>query len=218
PFFFGGTKYNYADDSRGEVIIDSAGNIYVTTSTQSANFPITANAFQNTLAGNQDACVFKMNSTLTQLIWSTYLGGANDDAGYSIKIDDAGDVLVCGGTTSFDFPITPNAYNATYRGGFSDGFIVKLTPAGDSLITSTYIGTTAYDQVFFLDTDEDGFVYALGQTTGNFPIFSNVYNNPNSGQFIICLNATLDSLVFSTTFGRSDGDPDISPTAFLVDN
>src|SRR6185503_14310811 len=75
-----------------------------------------------------------------------------------------------------------------------------------------------YDQSYFIDQDASGSIYVVGQTDGNYPVTSGVYTNANSGQYLTALTSNLSSIVFSTIFGRGDGDPDISPTAFLVDN
>ena len=64
----------------------------------------------------QDGCVFKLNSDLTSLLWSTYLGGSGQDAAYSLQFNLSGDVYVCGGTTSNDFPTTSGALNSAYIG------------------------------------------------------------------------------------------------------
>src|SRR5690606_41146310 len=105
----------YGDEFRGEIMVDELGYCYVATSTQSDDFPI-VNGFQSTKNGVQDAVVFKLSPNLDNLIWSTYLGGSNKDAAYSLKIDDSLNVFVTGGTTSLDFPTTTGAINPSYLG------------------------------------------------------------------------------------------------------
>ncbi len=216
-FSFGTLVYNYGDQFRGEVVTDGAGNIYAVSSTLSSNFP-TAGAFQGNSGGGQDAVVFKFNGSLTALIWSSYLGGSGADAGYNIVLDDQNNVYVSGGTGSANFPATSGSLNAAYRGGRADGYIANISASGSSLPAATFIGTGAYDQSYFIDQDADGTIYVVGQTEGTYPATTGVYSNPGSGQYLAALTADLDSAVFSTIFGRGDGDPDISPTAFLVDN
>lgn len=65
----GKLKANYGDDARGEIIADASNNVYVATCTKSANFPTTSNAFQGSIGGAQDGCVFKFNSSLSTLLF-----------------------------------------------------------------------------------------------------------------------------------------------------
>jgi len=214
---YGALVYSYGDQFRGEVLLDAAGNIYSTSSTLSTNFPATAGAFQTTSGGGQDAVIFKFNTSLTTLVWSSYLGGSGADAGYNILIDDLNNVYVSGGTEG-GFPATAGSLYPAYQGGRSDGYIAKISASGNSILNATYIGTSGYDQSYFIDADGDGTVYVVGQTDGSFPVNGTVYSNANSGQYLAALTPNLSSFVFSTVFGTGDGDPDISPTAFLVDN
>jgi hypothetical protein len=111
-------KYNYGDDARSEVIVDNAGNIYVAGATMSSNFPVTTTAIKNTLTGAQDGVVFKLNPSLTTLMWSTYLGGSNADAAYVLALNiQQNKLYVAGGTKSSDFPNSANVLWPTYQIG-----------------------------------------------------------------------------------------------------
>ncbi|MFM2375655.1 MAG: hypothetical protein RLZZ165_752 [Bacteroidota bacterium] len=208
-------KYNYGDDARGEINTDDNGNVYIASCTQSRDFPTTQGAFRPQSSGSQDGVVFKFNPALSSLTWSTHLGGSGDDAAYSIKIDPAYGVYVCGGTASSNFPTTVGTLSASYRGGI-DGFITHLNSTGTGMIASTFIGTGAYDQTYFLEVDADGDVYVVGQTRGSMPITPGVWSMGTTGQFIQKLSPDLARLVYSTAFGAG-GSVNISPTAFLVD-
>jgi gliding motility-associated-like protein len=204
---------NYGDELRGEVVVDANDNVYIASCTRSTNFPV-RNAIANTLNGALDGVVFRMNPTLSILDWSTYLGGNGFDAAYSLRIASTGEVLVCGGTTSTSFPITPGTLNNSY-GGATDGFVARLSSAG-SLLNSTFLGTNNFNQAYLLDLDQQNNVYVFGTTVGSYPITAGVYANGGSGQFIHALPPTLNRTLFSTVVGASRGRPDISPTAFLV--
>ncbi|MEX2590847.1 MAG: PKD domain-containing protein, partial [Chitinophagales bacterium] len=210
-------QYNYGDQFRGEVIVDEQDNIYVASSTLSSNFPTTAGVFQAASSGGQEAVVFKFNTNLSTLQWSSYLGGSGVDAGYSLKLDNSNDLLVCGGTTSSNLANTSGALNTTYQGGAADGYVSKINNSGTQLIRSTYIGTSAYDQAYFVETDRMNNVYLYGQSRGIYPLTPGVYSNFNTKQFIHKLDNSLSSTLFSTTFGAGTSVPNISPTAFLVD-
>lgn len=216
-FTSGNLKRNYGDQNRGEVNIDAAGNIYVASCTHSVNYPVTPGALQSAFGGGQDGCAFKLNSNCSQLLWSTFLGGTNDDACYSLDIGPAGTLYVAGGTMSNNFPSTSGTIHTTYQGGLYDGFISLINATGTALLASSYIGTTGNDQLYFVKLDGAGNVYFVGQTTGIYPVQNAIYSNPNSGQFISKLNPQLNAVFYSTVFGSGSGLPNISPTAFLVD-
>ncbi|MFN8310918.1 MAG: PKD domain-containing protein [Chitinophagales bacterium] len=213
-------NYNYADEIRGEVDLDENDNVIVATCTRSSDFPVTNHTYQGTYGGGRmDGCVFKLNSSLSQMIWGSYLGGSQDDAAYSIAFDKNKDIYVAGGTLSPDFPVTIGAYEGSFNGGRCDGFISHLTKDGRQLLHSTYYGSPAYDQIYFVECSKKNEVYVLGQTEiGDSTFIKNsLYNKPGSGQFISKLSPQLDSVRFSNVFGSGSGKPDISPTAFLVD-
>ncbi|MCS6968304.1 MAG: PKD domain-containing protein [Cytophagales bacterium] len=204
---------NYGDELRGEVVVDSRDNVYIASCTRSTNFPV-RNAFASSLSGPIDGVVFRMNPTLTSLEWGTYLGGNGYDAAYSLRVASTGEVLVCGGTTSTSFPITSGALQSTYAGA-TDGFVVRFSATG-GLLNSTFLGTPNFNQAYLLDLDQENNVYVFGTTVGAYPVTAGVYSNPNSGQFIHALPPTLNRTIFSTVVGTSRGRPDLSPTAFLV--
>ncbi|MDR2009582.1 MAG: gliding motility-associated C-terminal domain-containing protein [Bacteroidales bacterium] len=212
--------FNYGDGARGEVIVDSEEMVYVGTSTFSTDFPSGINrGYQTSNGGGQDGVVFKLSSDMSQLVWSSYLGGTNDDAIFSICLDNAGDVLVTGGTVSRNFPVTQGAYNTSHNGGSTDAFISKLNPSGNVLLNSTYFGSDKYDNAFFVRTDKSDNVFICGQTkaSGNTLVYNVGYYRSNSGQFITKFNSSLSSVIWSTVFGSGNGRPNISITAFTVD-
>lgn len=207
---------NYGDQFRGEIMLDSMNNVLIGSSSNSTNFP-TSNSFQLTQIGGQDGVVFKLSADFSTMLWSTYYGGTNNDACYSVKIDSSYNILIGGGTSSNDLPGTAGAYTTTYQGGETDGYVAKISPDGSSLVRTSYIGTNDYDQVFFIEIDRWDNVYLLGQSNGNIPIVNAAYSVPNSGQFIMKLLPDLSAVDYSTVFGSGSGVFDISPAAFLVD-
>jgi len=118
------------DDQGNRIAVDSAGNAYVTGTTSSTNFP-TMNPFQAANGGGTDAFVAKLNSPGTALVYSTYLGGSDNDFGYGIAVDSSGNAYVTGGTYSTDFP-TKNPLQATFGGGLSDAFVAKINATGSA--------------------------------------------------------------------------------------
>ena len=212
-------RYNYADEIRGEIDIDKNNNIYVVSCTRSSDYPVTSNAFQPTYGGGQiDACVTKLDNGLQNVIWSSFLGGEKHDAGYSLALDVNDDLLVTGGTESLQFPVTNGVYQPIFQGGRSDGFVTRISKNGQTIMNSTYYGSTTYDQSYFVEVDQNNSVYLFGQTehTGTNFIENATWNIPGSGQFISKLSPQLNTRTYSTVFGAGNG-INISPTAFLVD-
>jgi gliding motility-associated-like protein len=218
---FGNLKHNYGDDARSEVQVDKNGNVYVVASTKSTNFPVTGNALQSTLKGTQDGVICKLDSNLSNLIYSTYVGGNGDDAAYVIVFDtNQTHFYVGGGTQSTNFPSTAGTLYSSYQGGPADGFILKFLNSGNyAMQAGTFMGTSNEDQVYGLQVDRENMVYAEGQSLGGaFPINNVAYSNANSSQYLIKLDSNLSTNIFSTEYGS--GDPshtNISPVAFLVD-
>jgi gliding motility-associated-like protein len=214
----GTLKYNFADDFRGDVFVDSFNMIYVAATSRSRNFPTTSFSVQPTHAGGTDAVVFKIDSLLQNLLWSTFIGGSNDDAAYSVKVID-GMVYVAGGTASPNIERYGNGAFPLFLGGVSDGFITSLSADSGIMNTFSFYGTTSYDQIYFLDYDSKKNLYVSGQTKGVIPRTSERYGQDNTGQFIARFNSDLKSIDFQTTFGfrTANNKPDLCPSAFLVD-
>ncbi len=211
------TNYFYGDGYRGDITTDSIGNIYATGVTQSSNFPTTTGCLQNNLKGFQDGVVFCLNPSLSNLKWSTYIGGDSIDALYSIDLSKNKGIFLSGGTQSPNFPGTAGHYQAVYGGGQTDGIICNLDYTGKTMLHASYFGTNAYDQIFSLDLDKDNLVYVVGQSLGNIPISPGVYNNPKAHQFLACLNPDLSTKIWSTVFGSARPNVDLTINAFLVD-
>tara|TARA_Y100000593_G_C4322928_1_gene344898 strand:- start:9622 stop:12618 length:2997 start_codon:yes stop_codon:yes gene_type:complete len=209
-------QHNYGDQYRGEIFLDQDNNVYIASSTRSADFPA-INAFDNSLGGHQDGVIIKLDSSLSNVKFSSYIGGSLEDAGYSVKVDSSFNVYVCGGTVSSDFPTTSGVLSTTFNGGKADGYIIKIDSLGNNVLASTFIGTSSYDQCYFLDLDYFGNVYTVGQTKGAMPITPGVYNNAGSSIFIQKLQNDLSALYYSTVVGNGNTVADFSPTAFLVD-
>jgi gliding motility-associated-like protein len=206
---------NYGDGNRGEVIVDDADNIIVSSVTHSSDLP-TKLGFQNTYGGGtQDGCVMRFNSNLSELQWGSYFGGSGDDGCYSIKENSQGDLYISGGTTSSNLKKTGGSFGVSYKGSV-DGFLAKISSNGSTLKNVSYIGTSNYDQNYLVDVDSDDKVYCFGQSEGNMPVSDGVYNNAGSKQFIHKYNSNLSSLELSTVIGNGSAATELVPTALLV--
>ncbi len=196
-----------------KIAVDASGDAYVTGFTQSFNFPHTAGAFQNALAGSQNAFVTELNPGGTGLVYSTYLGGNSVDAGNDIAIDSNGDAYTTGYTYSSNFPTTSGALQSTWTGGFS-AFVTKLNPTGSGLVYSTYLGG-GYEWGTGIAVDTSGDAYVSGFTgSSNFPTTAGAFQtNFQAGcdpifcgdGFVTKLNPTGSGLIYSTLLGGGDG-------------
>ncbi|TGE27262.1 DUF7948 domain-containing protein [Hymenobacter metallicola] len=217
----GALVHNYGDQFRGDVITDGSGNVYLTSATTSVNFPLASTtSIQSRNAGGYDAVVCKLSPDLKTLLWSTYLGGTATDAAYSIQLDAKRDVYVSGGTTSTNFPTTPGSYKPQHPTNDADGFVAHISADGTRIEQATYLGTSSYDQAYFVQLDAAANVYVLGQTSGTYPATAGLYATPNGRQFVQKLDPTLTRSLYATQFGGINPSLNtlLSPTAFLVDD
>jgi len=179
--FLGGTLNDWANG----VAIDSAGNAVISGNTNSTDFPSTG-GFDMTLGGTQDAFVAKVSGT-GALLWSSYLGGSTSDAANAIAVDGSGNAFVVGQAQSTDFPTT-GGFDTTYGGGFSDGFLTKISGTG-TLSWSTYLGGLTPDEARAVAVDASGNVVVVGDTAGSdFPIgggFDSTYNGAGRDAFVL---------------------------------
>ncbi len=221
---------NYGDDSRSEVILDGAGNIYVAAQTKSTDFPVTSGAFQSTIGGNQDGVVLKINPSCTNVTWASYLGGSNDDGAFVLDINpNTQEIYVGGGTRSGNFPgIAAGTIGPTFNGGTDqnndpapDGFVAIISNNGSNLIRSTYIGTNSVDIIYGLKFDRRAIPYIMGTTRGSWAARGTpaplTFGGAQNSQFIAKLQPDLSAYIYTTTFGNGSGKPNMSPVAFLVD-
>ncbi len=210
------TAWNYGDSFRGEVALDPSQRPVVATCTASTDIPTTPGAPMTAYGGgDQDGYVFRMDAGLTTLQFATYFGGSATDAAYGVQFDSAGDIYVTGGTNSANLPMAGSPFDATFNGTL-DGWIAHFAPGGPLLVSSTYVGTSAYDQCYFVQLDPADQVYVVGQTHGAYPVTPGKYTDPGSSQFIHKFSADLSTSSWSTVIGAGTGAEDISPGAFLV--
>jgi hypothetical protein len=211
----GNLAQNYGDNFRGEIILDNNQDVIIASSTQSSDFPMVG-AYQSVFGGGQqDALFVKLNNGLSSLMWSTFYGGSNFDAGYSVQVNAANELYATGGTlsTNLSFP----SGNSTSNNGATDGYILRFANGTMNFMHGTFVGTSAYDQTYFVQLDDDGFAYVYGQTKGNMTITPGLYGTATAGQFVRKYSANLNTIVWTTKIGGPSGNNHVlSPTAFLV--
>jgi hypothetical protein len=164
--YFGGNCSEFS----GDITSDNQNNIYITGRTCSQNFP-TVNAYQEELNGYYNIFVTKLNANLSEIIYSTYIGGSQDDYGNSISVDDWGRVYVGGYSSSSDFP-TVNSFQEE-KISHTDGILFVFGEDGSELLYSTFIGGSG-GSVYVRDIQViQDYVFLVGYTfSSNFPIFN----------------------------------------------
>ncbi len=202
-----------------EVAFDDSGNIYVISNTNSLNFPVTTDAFQTALSGSLDGFIIKLDPSCSKLLYSSYLGGSGDDSLYGLWFNSKGQIVVCGATTSPDFPTTPGVLHTSSPGGATDGFVCIIDP-DKGLVHSSYLGTNQADYAFRCQVDRDDHIYVMGRTLGNYPIHpTGVYARYGTDMFIDKLAPDLSASLRSTRIGNTiGGGIRFIPTAFLLDD
>ena len=205
--YLGGSRYNCARS----IGMDKSGNVYVTGETKSSDFPVTPGAYDTAYNGEGDVFVSKFDGDLKNLLASTYIGGSGCDWGYSIDLDNSGNVYLAGATSSSDFPVTPGAYDNTYNGGCYDAFVSKLDGNLQTVLAATYLGgSVGYEYARSMSIDSTGNVYITGSTSSSdFPVTPGAYDGTFNGKedvFVSKFDENLKYLLASTYLGGSGCD------------
>ena len=185
--------------------VDESGNIYLTALTEASDFPL-QDPFQDSVAGDLDAVVVKLNSAGDELVYATYLGGSANEGGHGIGVDATGSAYITGTTSSTDFPLMNPLQEA--HGGDTDGFVTKLSPEGNALIYSTFYGGTSGEGPCALALDSAGNAYITGSTDGGTLPLVNPFQS-QAGEFFVGfvakISASGDRLIFSSFLGGHQG-------------
>lgn len=206
------------DDNCNAVAVDSNGLVYIAGSTASDLFPTTNGAYDESHNGFKDIWIAKMDpskSGADQMVWSTFLGGSDDDGCNNIALDSTGAVTVVGATDSSDIPVTTGAFDTSYNGN-KDSYAARIDSSGSVLLWATYIGGSAEDRSGGLRTmhmTTDGIVTLTGRTEStDFPTTTGAFQATNAGDvdmFVACFDPAQSGnaqLLYATYFGGSDFD------------
>jgi uncharacterized repeat protein (TIGR02543 family) len=216
------------DDNVWDLAIHpTTGEVYVAGVTQSANFPNTSGGAQSSFGGGSvdypyDAFVARLNSTITQILNATYLGGSGDEGARALAIHPTtGEVYVAGGTSSTNFPNTSFGAQSNHRGGSArdpyDAFVVRLNSTLTQILNATYLGGSGGEYAFALAIGPapNYYVYVAGETSSaDFPNTTGGAQSSYRGgsalypydAFVARLDSTLTQIFQSTYLGGSDTD------------
>ncbi len=188
------------------IVRDDAGYVYVCGWTTSSNFPLTPGAYDQQYV-IREGFVARFTPDVRTLVFSTYLGGSDDDYLTALDVDEDGNVYLVGFTESSNFPVV-NAYDNTFNGGWRDAVVAKLSADGTFLYFSTYLGGTSYDYAYDVAVAQDRSVWVYGNTySSNFPIVNQLYNYSGwYDLFLTHIDSSGQNLLFSTFIGGSAHD------------
>ena len=205
-----------AEDTINSLALDGAGNVYVTGSTDSRDFPLTTGSvrpLQNTFGGVSDAFVSKLSATGNALLYSTYLGGSQSDFGNDIAVTASGQAVVTGATSSLNFPTLNPLRMPTQTQELPDAFVTRLKADGSGVDYSTYLGGGSVDSAQAVVVDAAGNVTLAGFTSSSdFPALNPVQEkqrqplNNESDAFVTRLNASGTAFTFSSYLGGLNQD------------
>jgi len=194
-----------------DIEVDADGNAHVTGSTYSKEFPTTTGAFDeehNQFEYYSDVFYFELNRDGSDLLYSTYIGGDDDDTGYCLELDPSGYVYITGSTWSMDFPVTKGAYETEHY-GWTDVFVLKLDTASSALSYCTFVGGNDEEEGHGLVLDSSNNAYVTGYTWSNdLPWTPDAYDTSFNGvsidSYVFKLNPTGSSLLYLTYLGGSE--------------
>lgn len=194
-----------SDNVSFAIAVDGNGAAYVTGGTRYPDFSTTPGAFDTTLYWS-NVFVIKLNAAGSALAYAAYLGGYNDDRGYSIAVDQSGAAFVTGLTYSSDFPSTSGAFDTTFNGGGTDAFAAKLNAAGSALVYATFLGGSGGEGANDIAVDRSGAAFVTGNAySSDFPTtpgaFDTTVNGADHDAFVVKLNASGSALAYATFLG-----------------
>ncbi len=205
-------------DNQGSIKVDGSGNLFITATSWSGNFPLTDDAFDkyNNETGEEEwkwrsgkVVLVKLDPFGSELLYSTYIGGSDWDTANGLDLDSEGFVYVFGSTSSYDFPLTKGAYD-TSMDSWSSLFVFKFNIKTSSMVYSTFLGGSDYQSGYDLKVDGSGRAYVVGDTGSfDFPTTDGAYQTEINGWsdlFVTAFDPTGSSLFVSTLLGGSDSD------------
>lgn len=199
--------------NRDEIIAVSAdkdNNLVLTGITWSDDYPVTSDCPDNALNGERDGFITVLNPTLSEIIFSTYIGGnAVDHFSGPVQIDDSNIVLLSGSTRSQDFPVTPDAMHENLIGG-EDGFIMRFNLNTRSITYSSFFGGREDDEIGFISLyGENKYILAGISRSADFPTTPDASDRSFNGGYDIVLSVLdnrLKKIEYSTFIGGSEDD------------
>jgi hypothetical protein len=224
--FLGGSS----TDAGNEIAIDGEGNFIISGSTSSQDFPITNDALQDTINGEERDCFLAKFNDSWELIYATFLGGSHMDDCFGLALDASDDIHVVGRSWSPDFPVTPDAIQESYsqesyNEDAVDSIYSEISADGRALIYSTYLGYDSWDSFLNVGFDPEGNVVLSGLAgTGGFPVVR-AFQGEHAGYSDVILmvlspggEILLSTYLGGMSFEHPSGQAMVGGTLILVGN
>jgi len=193
-------------DCTVDIATDASGNTYVTGWTYSPDFPTVVGPDLSWNGAASDGFVAKIDASGDFFVYCGFLGGSDDDAGQGIAADASGAAFVTGSTRSDDFP-TVGGLDPTFHGGLEDAFVLKVSPTGDALLYSGFLGGAGIEEGNAIAVDDAGAAYVTGSTTStDFPTLGALdptYNGGDCDAFVAKVHPDGSALAYSGFLGGS---------------
>lgn len=200
------------------IVVDESGNAFLTGFAEPPHglsfYPTTEGSFQPAAKGSFDAFITKLDPAGSALVYSSFLGGLENEDGRGIAIDGAGNAYVTGVTNSTDFPASVGAYQTTFQSTPTpqdDGFVAKVNPAGSALVYATYLGASLVETPEEIVVDATGSAIVVGATTSmDYPTTNDAfqttytYSSFSASAYLTKLNPTGTALAYSTFLHPTD--------------
>ena len=189
---------------------DANGNIILTGSTYSDDYPTTKNAYDRSLNGKSDGYLTIIKPDLSEIIYSTFIGGSSGETINSIVSHDSNHIILTGHTDSKDFPVTKDALNGTYMGGKKDGFITKFNINSNKLEYSSFLGGSGDDDIRYgAKTDKQKYVLVGVTKSKDIPVTKDAIDNSFNGVrdlVLMILDKNLKKIDYATYIGGTKND------------
>jgi len=202
-------------DIVSRLAIGSNGRPYITGRTWGSDLPV-VNADDGTLDGVSDAFIIGLASDGGSIVYSTFLGGSDNEFGNDLVIDEEGSIIAVGRTDSADFRHFNTSWGTEFNGS-SSGYIVKLNTSGPYIEFSTLIGGNGLDEFDEIVLDDEDNIYLTGTTlNGDFPTTAGAFQRDNKGRWdivVMKLTSNVSEMLYSTLIGGTDVD---RPTSIRV--
>ncbi len=199
------------DVSAASIRVGPDGKVYIGGSTFSEDFPTTPGAHDRTYNGAADFFVACLTPDGSDLVYSTYLGGAGNEwiSTHNLAVDGAGNAYVAIPTASTNYPITRGIFQRRHNGGDTDWAVSKLSPTG-SLLASTFIGGSDSENADGIYVDAEGRVLVTGETrSADFPVTPEAWQPESGGgtdAAVVVLSADFSRVLYATYLGGAAND------------
>lgn len=216
--YLGGSKYDVVNS----LDFDKNGNLILTGSTTSENYPVTQNGYNTKINGGMDLFFTILKPDFSDVVYSSFIGGSSNDIMPKLISFKNNEIILIANTESSDFPATSDALNREF-GGDKDGVISKINIKTKKLVYSSFIGGSGEDYIMYgAETKKGSYVLAGRTNSKDLPVTNNAIGKSfNGGKDlrVVLLDNSLKKIEYATYIGGSNDDAwQATPNAYLTNN